>query len=116
MLSFELDGSLVPLTVSGPAFVPLLKLPPRRSAPVWPVPLFHVHLPSGPPEKIDVLLPSGLWNAARGNPCRLGLGREIAHRDPQEPAALGRVLEEGLAERAGRDEDDRPRMLQLEAK
>ena len=32
MLLFALDGSLLPLTVSGPALVPLLKLPPLAHA------------------------------------------------------------------------------------
>lgn len=115
MLLFALDGSLLPLTVSGPALVPLLKLPPRSSAPVWPRPLFHVNLPSGLPEKTDVLLQVRLGDAARGNPCRLGLGREVAHRDAQHAPALDGIFEEALAEHAGGDEDDRSRVLELGA-
>ena len=34
MLLFEFDGALLPFTAKTPAFVPLLKLPPRISAPV----------------------------------------------------------------------------------
>ena len=65
MLLLALDGWLLPLTAKTPAFAPLLKLPPRISAPVWPAPLFHDDLPPGSPEKRYVLLELRLGETAR---------------------------------------------------